>query len=212
MNWKKFTTAVVLGIVLPTSIVTCVKVETAKAQFPINIPTLQKLPIALPFTEAETPEETDTDSTVIEDTYNPPSSSSSVWNTLIQTVGDVIKTGIQHQNKQPNQLVSPITPHHNSASSGDIYNHENTSFEAAPQVAYGDNTIVEKLAQWGWTKVACKPETVFIYGLDNDTVCITPNVAVPAGEYQYNPTTNQLTPVSAISNSTHLAPPSILGN
>jgi hypothetical protein len=223
MNWKTLTAAIVLGLALPTSIVTCVGVETAHAQLRINnvlknslptIPGVQKLQLGLPLTETETPEEINSEGAIIEDNnyeQEQKSDSSSVWNTLIQTVGDVIKTDIQHRNSQQNQSNYPETSSQNFESNGEIDSDTNTSFDTAPQIAHGDNAVVEKLSKWGWTRVGCKPELVFIYGLGNDTVCITPNGTIPAGQYQYNPATNQLAPVSAISNSTDATPPAIVG-
>lgn len=67
-------------------------------------------------------------------------------------------------------------------------------------------SINSLLNEWGWSKVACYPNAVFIQ-LDNDTVCVNPNAAVSAGQYRYDRASNQLIPLALPSAPAAQVPP-----
>ena len=57
------------------------------------------------------------------------------------------------------------------------------------------------LAEWGWTKVACYSGAVFITGLGKDEICVNPSAVITSGQYRYESASNQLIPLTAVSNS-----------
>lgn len=54
------------------------------------------------------------------------------------------------------------------------------------------SSVDRLLAQWNWTRVSCSPSSVFISGLSNESVCVSPTNLFPPGEYAYDRATNQL--------------------
>lgn len=54
------------------------------------------------------------------------------------------------------------------------------------------SSVDRLLAQWNWTRVPCYSGSVFISGLSNETVCVSPTNLFPPGQYTYDRTTNQL--------------------
>jgi hypothetical protein len=48
------------------------------------------------------------------------------------------------------------------------------------------------LTQWGVNRVSCTPGVVFVNGITNDTVCVNPTAAIPAGYYNYTADKNLL--------------------
>ncbi len=48
------------------------------------------------------------------------------------------------------------------------------------------------LSAWGWKKVSCTPGVVFISDLAAETVCVSPRPGLRAGQYKYNPESDQL--------------------
>jgi hypothetical protein len=60
------------------------------------------------------------------------------------------------------------------------------------------------LRQWGWLKVSCTIGVVFIKGLNADTICVNPTSTMPAGEYIYDASTDQLQPVAIAPSITEI--------
>lgn len=59
--------------------------------------------------------------------------------------------------------------------------------------------VDQLLAQWQWTRIACFPGAVFIDGLSNETICISPTNNLSIGHYAYDRNSNQLIPMNATS-------------
>ncbi len=54
------------------------------------------------------------------------------------------------------------------------------------------NSAEKVLVSWGWQRVSCSPQSVFISGITTETVCVDPRPNLRAGQYQYDVATNQL--------------------
>jgi hypothetical protein len=48
------------------------------------------------------------------------------------------------------------------------------------------------IGQWGATRIPCAPGAVFVNGINQDTVCISPTASIPPGYYNYSPNQNLL--------------------
>ncbi|MEM7556859.1 MAG: hypothetical protein AAF378_22750 [Cyanobacteria bacterium P01_A01_bin.84] len=198
MNWQIITNSIILGITLPTTLLFDINLTSASAQENFGQPILnhqelhnQKLHNQILISEASETEDTtsetlETEDTTSETSETKKSGSTAVFQTLIRTVGDVIKTDIKTKRQQSQQTTGEETPTSQYS--------EETS-ESAPQISGENDSATEKLAKWGWTKIPCKPELVFIYGLAEDTICIEPNETVSVGQYQYDSNTHQLKPI-----------------
>ena len=144
------------------------------------------------------------------------SPSESIAPLIITTLGEIIKTAIategeveqtrinakkdiaiaQTNNQSNTTTVSNTTTPSDTPADSQPTSPETQTVNALPnnppQVSPAGDPIAQKLAKWGWTKISCTPGVVFISGLSNDNVCVSPNIGIPAGNYQYNPNSHQL--------------------
>ena len=68
-----------------------------------------------------------------------------------------------------------------------------TTFPALSQTA---PNLEELVNQWGYTRVACVTGAVFIRS-GSLTICVNPTAELPAGNYTYDPVSNQLVAVTS---------------
>jgi hypothetical protein len=70
--------------------------------------------------------------------------------------------------------------------------------------------IAQLLAQWGWSRIACNSgiPVIAISGMANEAVCVQPTAYVPAGNYSFNPATNQLVPIATATSYPNYSQPS----
>ncbi|MEM7725643.1 MAG: hypothetical protein AAF208_04640 [Cyanobacteria bacterium P01_A01_bin.45] len=217
---------IVLGITLPAALFTNLSVVSAQENFDQlellshSIPKNQILIAEVSETEelSEPSEPSETEDTTSESSETKKSGSTAVFQTLIRTVGDVIKTDIKTKRQQPKQNTSTTSEKENlEPEETQVPEFSEQTTESAPQVlgnnsesnSGSNNLATEKLAKWGWTKIPCKPQLVFIYGLGEDTICIEPNNTVSSGQYRYDSNTHQLQPVSSETGISENTPPTV---
>lgn len=113
-----------------------------------------------------------------ESNSNQSSSSGDLLPVVVGILGELITGAVQNQNSPNPQPVPQASP--------------------APTVAGSQSNTDQLLAQWGWERVECNPNLVLVFGLDDGVVCVDPMLPeLPAGQYNYDASTNQLIQIQA---------------
>lgn len=153
-------------------------------------------------------EETETDETEVSDIdtnetdFSTDSSSNSIWSEVINEVGETVRESIRanaetEQKRLEYSNNQPTSESLDTSSVGSLPSESDSSLpEQPPQIAQSVDSVDEILTKWNWVKVDCTSDVVSIVGLGNETVCISPTSKIPAGQYQYNLTSHQLTPLT----------------
>jgi len=153
-------------------------------------------------TEPETnePEVSDTDTNATE--FSTDSSSNSIWSEVINEVGETVRESIRanaetEQKRLEYSNNQPTTESPDTSSVGSLPSESESHLpDKPPTIAQSVDSINEILTKWNWVKVDCTSNVVSIIGLGDETVCINPTSEIPAGQYQYNLTAHQLTPLN----------------
>lgn len=138
--------------------------------------------------------------------------------TIANTLGTVIGTSItSSNNKKQQQLAAEIERERIAA---DLEKARIAAQIEREKIIATNNSNVSPvdrlLAQWNWTRVACYPGSVFISGLSNETVCVSPTNLFPPGQYAYDRATNRLVllnepyPTNSIPPNQNYHPPQII--
>lgn len=120
----------------------------------------------------------------------PNSSSNSIFSEVVQEIGEIVRTAItadaatdqkriEYSNNQSTTTTNPLP-------------------ETPPQITKTEESVDQILAKWGWTKVSCAvaEPVVVITGLGDGDVCVNSTQEMPAGKYEYNRTSHQLSPLT----------------
>ncbi len=155
--------------------------------------------------EPETPETPD-----LESNNNPESNSMGLE--IIREISGIVKTAItaEAETEQKriealnNQSIAPEISNTSHHSNDSLENTEETPTatnllpDTPPAITQANIDVDSILAKWGWTKVECLSENpvVTITGLSDSDICVNPTDKIPAGKYEYNRSSHQLTSIN----------------
>lgn len=133
--------------------------------------------IYVDYTEAFSCSDLQTNNQEGSDNINPVASqedsSNSILPIVVGIIGSLITDVARDQNGQNTQPAPQTSP--------------------APTVASGQSEADRLLNQWGWHRIDCYPQAVFIVGLGEGVVCVDPMPPeLPSGQYRYDASINQL--------------------
>lgn len=131
-----------------------------------------------------------------------PSSSSDVASNLLQSwgwsrvdckPGAVFISGIEQTPVcvNPNSSLRAGNFRYDSAEENLIRLSSNPSSSPLP-VSSSQDSAENILSSWGWKRIKCQSNVVFVFGIEDDPVCVRPLPELRPGNFQYNPDLNQL--------------------
>ncbi|MEA5572501.1 hypothetical protein [Calothrix sp. UHCC 0171] len=154
--------------------------------------------------EAENPDLANPETPDLESSDN--SQSNSTGLEIIREIAGIVKTAITADAETEQKRIETLghqgirSDNSNSASENaeELATNPNSLPGTPPSIVQVGNSADEILAKWGWTKVDCDSgnSVVILTGLSNSDVCVNPTSEIPAGKYEYNRTSHQLTPVN----------------